>query len=211
VKVDGEIRSHPGAIVDSARQLVTLDGRPLALERTRVYALNKAPGLLSTVKDPHGGRTVLDLARSKGVLERVYPVGRLDRNSRGLLLLSNDGDLSLRLLHPRYEVEKVYRVRINLPITSTQMTRFSRGISLGDGPTRPCSIRPLRKRACYEIKLREGRKRQIRRMFEALNRRVLDLERIAIGTIRLGRLAEGELRELDSEELRRLKDSVGLD
>ncbi len=196
--------------MDPRKQSVTLDGKKLKPEQTRVYALNKPMGVLSTVKDPHGGQTVLDLARAQGVKTRVYPVGRLDKKSRGLLLLSNDGDLSLRLLHPRYEVEKVYRVRVNLPITKSQMWKFSGGIVLSDGKTRPCSIRPLRARATYEVRLREGRKRQIRRMFEAMNRRVIDLQRVAIGPLKLAGLPEGELRALDRSELRALKEAVGL-
>jgi len=210
VRVDGEAVDQPGLSVDASRQRVELDGRRLRFQSTRVFMLNKPPGILSTASDPHGGRTVLDLAREAGVSERVYPVGRLDLKSRGLMLLSNDGELSQRIIHPRFEVEKVYRVRVNLPITRTQMARFMGGLDLGDGVTRPCAMRELRGRAIYEVGLKEGRKRQIRRMFEALNRKVLDLERVSIGPLRLGRLPEGELRELDEVELRRLKTAVGL-
>jgi 23S rRNA pseudouridine2605 synthase len=210
VKVDGALCDQPGLSVDPKRQKVMLDGKRLFPEETRVYALNKPRGILSTVTDPHGGETVLDIARAKGVKLRVYPVGRLDLKSRGLILLTNDGDLSLRLLHPRYGVEKIYRVRINLPITKSQMWKFSGGIVLTDGKTRPCSIRPLKARATYEIRLKEGRKRQIRRMFEAVNRKVIDLERVGIGPLKLGYLPEGKLRELEHAELRLLKEVVGL-
>ncbi len=210
VFVDAKLCDQPGLSVDPKINVVSLDGKKLRPEKSRVYVLNKPNGILSTVKDPHGGETVLDLARSQGVSQRVYPVGRLDKKSRGLILLSNDGDLSLRLLHPRYDVEKVYRVRINLPITKSQMWKFSGGVALSDGKTRPCSIRPLKARATYEVRLREGRKRQIRRMFEVMNRRVIDLERVAIGPLKLGRLPEGKLRELERSELRALKEAVGL-
>ncbi len=210
VFVDGQLCDQPGLSVDPKKQTVSLDGKKLRPEESRVYILNKPNGVLSTVKDPHGGQTVLDLARAQGVTLRVYPVGRLDKKSRGLILLSNDGDLSLRLLHPRYDVEKVYRVRINLPITKSQMWKFSGGLLLSDGKTRPSSIRPLKTRATYEVRLREGRKRQIRRMFEVMNRRVIDLERVAIGPLKLGRLPEGKLRELNLSELRALKEAVGL-
>lgn len=210
VFVDGQLCDQPGLSVDPKKQTVNLDGKKMRVEESRVYLLNKPSGVLSTVKDPHGGETVLDLARAQGVAHRVYPVGRLDKKSRGLILISNDGDLSLRLLHPRYDVEKVYRVRINLPITKSQMWRFSGGVVLSDGKTRPCSIRPLKTRATYEVRLKEGRKRQIRRMFEIMNRRVIDLERIAIGPLKLGRLPEGKLRELERSELRALKEAVGL-
>jgi 23S rRNA pseudouridine2605 synthase len=210
VSVDGETVSTPGFVVDSRRQKVRVDGRLLRPVSPRVYMLNKPPGVLATVSDPHGGETVLDLARRAGVTERVYPVGRLDLKSRGLILLSNDGDLSHRLLHPRFGVVKIYRVRVNLPITKTQMRRFASGVQLSDGRTRPCEIRALPGRASYELKLKEGRKRQIRRMFEAFGRRVTDLERVAIGPLRLGRLPEGEMRPLEASERDRLKEAVGL-
>jgi pseudouridine synthase len=137
-------------------------------------------------------------------------VGRLDRDSRGLILLSNEGDLAFRLQHPRYKVPKTYRVHINLPITATQMRRFARGLPLEEGTTAPCEIHALPGRARYRVVLREGRKRQIRRMFECLNRRVVDLERTGLGPLRLGRLAEGELRPLETAERARLQRAVGL-
>jgi len=210
VEIDGEICLEPGRSLDPGKQDVKVDGAAVKAEEIRVYLLNKPPGILSTVSDPHGGRTVLDLAREAGVKARIYPVGRLDLKSRGLMILCNDGSLSNRIIHPRYGVEKVYRARINLPITQTQMKRFKAGLALEDGRTQPCGIRELRGRAIYEVRLREGRKRQIRRMFEVLNRKVLDLERVAIGPLRLEGLREGEMRELRGEELRRLKEAVGL-
>jgi pseudouridine synthase len=210
VKVDGETVLTPGMSVEVSSTGVELDGMRVSLAPSRIYLLNKPAGILSTVKDPHGGKNVLDLARDAGVKERVYPVGRLDKKSRGLLLLSNDGDLSYRLLHPRFKVEKVYEVRINLPITRTQMKRFERGLTLSDGQTSPCKIRALRGRAIYEVTLREGRKRQIRRMFESLQRRVVDLRRVAMGPLKLGGLPEGEIRPLSPNEIAGLKDRLGL-
>jgi len=210
VRVDGEIVSHPGTSVDPRTQEVRLDGRPLAFEAPLTVLLHKPRGVISSAKGGRGETTVLDLARAAGIDERLYPAGRLDRESHGLLILSNEGDLVHRLIHPRFGVEKIYRVRVNLPITDTQMRRFAAGLPLSDGQTRPCRIERLRQRASYRVYLKEGRKRQIRRMFECLNRRVVELERIAMGPIKLGRLAPGEIRPLSGRELDELKRSVGL-
>ena len=210
VAVDGVVVSAPGTKVVTGKNQVTLDGKPLRAAESKSYMLNKPKDVLSAAKDARGGRTVLDLAREADITERLFPVGRLDKDSTGLILLSNDGDLSYRLTHPRYEVDKRYRVRLNLPITQTQMKRFALGIELTDGYTLPCKIRSVHARATYEIAIHEGRKRQIRRMFEALNRRVVELRRIAIGSLALGNLAQGAIRPLSAEELSRLKREVGL-
>ena len=210
VEVDGVRVSEPGIKVDGRHQSVLLDGKPIAVVVSRTYLLNKPRGVLSAAKDARGGRTVLDVAREAGIEERLFPVGRLDKDSYGLILLSNDGDLSYRLTHPRYGVGKRYQVRINLPITKTQMSHFAAGIELSDGKTRPSRIKPLRRRASYEVILHEGRKRQIRRMFESLNRRVIELRRVGMGSLSLGGLAEGEIRPLTKQELSRLKSDVGL-
>lgn len=210
VTVNGKRVDAPGTAIHPARHDVRLDGKPIETSAPQTWLLNKPREILSAAKDARGGRTVVDLAREAGIAERLYPVGRLDKNSRGLILLSNEGDLAHRLLHPRYGIEKTYQVKLNLPVTKTQMRRFSSGLDLEDGRTRPCRIRPLRGRALYEVVLGEGRKRQIRRMFELLNRRVVDLQRVRMGPISLGRLKEGELRPLEPAELLRLKRAVGL-
>ncbi len=196
--------------VEPERARIALDGRLLALVKPQTWLLNKPRGILSAASDARGGTTVADLARGAGIEGRLYPIGRLDKDSRGLILLSNEGDLALRLSHPRYGIEKTYRVRINLPITATQMRRFAGGLQLDDGPTRPCRIRPLPGRATYEVVLGEGRKRQLRRMFECLGRRVVDLARVRLGPLSLGGLPEGALRPLSGAELERLKRAVGL-
>lgn len=210
VRIDGKPVESPGQQIHPKRNKVTVDGRVISAVTTVIYALNKPRGVVSTAKDPNDNVTVLDLAGKAGVEERVYPVGRLDKDSRGLMLLTNDGDLAYRLTHPRYGVEKIYRVRLNLPITKTQMRRFATGLELTDGRTAPCHISELRGRATYRIILKEGRKRQIRRMFEELKRRVLDLERVKIGPLPLGKLQEGKLRELTEHEAMSLKMAVGL-
>jgi 23S rRNA pseudouridine2605 synthase len=210
VKVDGAAVTDPALDVDPQRQRVTLDGRALALVTPQTWLLNKPRGILSAASDARGGRTVADLAAAAGIGGRLYPIGRLDKDSRGLILLSNEGDLALRLTHPRYGIEKTYRVRINLPITATQMRQFAAGLPLADGPTQPCRIRPLPGRATYEVVLGEGRKRQLRRMFECMGRRVIDLARVRLGPLGLGGLPEGALRPLSAAELERLKRAVGL-
>ncbi|MBN2171863.1 MAG: rRNA pseudouridine synthase [Candidatus Krumholzibacteriota bacterium] len=210
VSVDGVVVTAPGTAVDPERQAVRVDGRAVSLEAPVSYLLNKPVGVLSAARDARGQRTVLDLAREAGVRARVYPVGRLDRHTRGLIVLTNEGELAHRLTHPRYEVPRVYEARLNLPITRTQMRRFAAGLELADGPTRPCRIRALPGRARYEVTLGEGRNRQVRRMFEALGRRVDWLKRHRLGPLSLGRLPEGALRELTAEERARLKRAVGL-
>jgi pseudouridine synthase len=210
VAIDGEVVLSPGLSVDIRRQRVTLDGRALRAVPSASYLLNKPRGVVSSARDSRGGRTVLDLARAAGHDERLFPVGRLDKDSHGLILLSNDGDLAHRLIHPRFGVEKIYRVRVNLPITRTQMRRFAGGLPLSEGRTRPCQIHALPGRAAYRVILAEGRKRQIRRMFECLNRRVIDLQRVGLGPLRLGRLPLGEMRPLSASEQVRLKNAVGL-
>jgi 23S rRNA pseudouridine2605 synthase len=210
VKVDGSAVTDPALDVEPQRRRVTLDGRALALVAPQTWLLNKPRGILSAASDARGGRTVADLAAAAGIGGRLYPIGRLDKDSRGLILLSNEGDLALRLTHPRYGIEKTYRVRINLPITATQMRQFAAGLPLADGLTQPCRIRPLPGRATYEVVLGEGRKRQLRRMFECLGRRVIDLARVRLGPLGLGGLPEGALRPLSAAELERLKRAVGL-
>ena len=208
--VNGKAISDPAIDVEPGRARIALDGQPLALVKPQTWLLNKPRGILSAASDARGGTTVADLARGAGIEGRLYPIGRLDKDSRGLILLSNEGDLALRLTHPRYGIEKTYRVRINLPITATQMRRFAAGLQLDDGPTRPCRIRALPGRATYEVVLGEGRKRQLRRMFECLGRRVVDLARVRLGPLGLGGLPEGALRPLSAAELERLKRAVGL-
>jgi len=208
--VDGRPVSDPALAVDEGAARVTLDGKPLALSHGETWLLNKPVGVLSAASDARGGRTVIDLARAAGIKTRLYPVGRLDRDSRGLLLLSNEGELALRLTHPRYGVEKVYRARLDAPLEAAAERRFAAGLELADGPTRPCRLRALTGTARYEVVLAEGRKRQIRRMFEALGRRVLDLQRVRLGPLGLGDLPEGALRPLSASERERLKRAAGL-
>lgn len=210
VTVDGIVTTEPGARFDPAAVRIAVDGRPLAApERKRTVMVYKPVGVLSSMSDPFGGRTVADLLRGK-VEERLVPVGRLDKDSEGLLLMSNDGDLTLRLTHPRYDHEKTYVVRA-AGRWSEEKLRILRGpVRMPDGyETRPVPVKVLRTQennvTTLEFRLREGRKRQIRYMCSAAHLVVLSLKRVAIGALVLpDDLAPGEWRDLTPEELRLL-------
>jgi 23S rRNA pseudouridine2605 synthase len=201
VTVAGETVTDPARAVDE-RAAVAVDGRPVRPERREVLALNKPAGVVSTARDTHGRTTVVDLVRSR---RRLYPVGRLDADTTGLILLTNDGELAERLTHPRYGVEKVYRARVEPPRLSERALRALRdGVDLEDGRTAPARVRPLRP-GVVELSIREGRKRQVRRMLEAVGHRVTALERVAFGPLGLGGLEPGESRRLKTAEVERLR------
>ena len=209
VTVDGIVVSRPCERVDPAAARICVDGAPLAAgEAKRTIMLYKPAGVLSSTSDPFGGRTVAALVRGQ-VAERLVPVGRLDRDSEGLLLMSNDGDLTLRLTHPRFEHEKTYVVKV-AGRWSEEKLRILRGpVKMPDGyVTRPAPVTVLRRQAdntaLLEFRLREGRKRQIRYMCSAAHLVVLSLVRVAIGGLRLPPdLRPGEWRDLSAEEIRR--------
>ena len=209
VTVDGIVVSRPCERVDPAAARICVDGAPLAAgEAKRTIMLYKPAGVLSSTSDPFGGRTVADLVRGQ-VAERLVPVGRLDKDSEGLLLMSNDGDLTLRLTHPRFEHEKTYVVKV-AGRWSEEKLRILRGpVKMPDGyVTRPAPVTVLRRQAdntaLLEFRLREGRKRQIRYMCSAAHIVVLSLVRVAIGGLRLPPdLRPGEWRDLSAEEIRR--------
>ncbi len=203
VSVDGEIVTDPARAVQPGSRL-TLDGRPLGGPEPRVlYALNKPVGVLSTARDTHGRPTVLDLVPADGL--RLYPVGRLDADSSGLILLTNDGELANRLTHPRFEVPKTYRARLaGAPVSERELGALRAGVRLEDGPTAPARVRRVSADE-IELTIHEGRNRQVRRMCEAIGHRVLALERIAFGGLRLGELAPGAHRRLTRAELARLR------
>lgn len=205
VKVGGELVTDPARDVDEASG-VELDGRAVAPEPREVWALNKPEGVVSTAKEPGRRRAVTDLVASR---RRLYPVGRLDADSTGLILVTNDGELANRLMHPRFEVPRTYRARLRRPPEEADLHRLREGVELEDGPTRPARVRRISPRV-IEITITEGRNRQVRRMAEAVGNRIVDLERIAFGPLRLGELAEGQSRRLRASEVRRLwKDAAG--
>ena len=207
VTVDGLVVREPGFRVDPSAAKVLVAGRPVGVpERKRTIMLYKPVGVLSTLSDPFGGRTVADLIRGK-VAERLVPVGRLDKDSEGLLLMSNDGDLALKLTHPRYEHEKTYVVRA-AGRWSEEKLRVLRGpVEMPDGyVTRPVPVEVVKagRDNVHELvfRLREGRKRQIRYMCSAARLVVVSLKRVAIGALHLpDDLAPGEWRDLTKEEI----------
>jgi 23S rRNA pseudouridine2605 synthase len=201
VTVDGEVVTDPARDVDDSAH-VALDGRRVEAEPREVHALNKPAGVVSTARDTHGRPTVVQLVRSR---RRLYPVGRLDADTTGLILLTNDGELAERLTHPRYGVKKVYRARV-LParISAHSVEALKKGVDLEDGRTAPAQVRPLGG-GMLEITIREGKKRQVRRMLEAVGHRVVELERVAFGPLGLRGLEPGKSRRLTNAEVERLR------
>jgi 23S rRNA pseudouridine2605 synthase len=201
VTVDGEAVRDPARDVDESNA-VELDGRRVQPEPREVHALNKPAGVVSTARDTHGRPTVVELVRSR---RRLYPVGRLDADTTGLILLTNDGELAERLTHPRYGVKKVYRARVEPPRLSPRaLEALKKGVELEDGRTAPAQVRQPG-RGVVEITIREGRKRQVRRMVEAVGHRVVELERVAFGPLDLRGLEPGKSRRLSQREVERLR------
>jgi 23S rRNA pseudouridine2605 synthase len=204
VSVAGEAVTDPALDVDESSD-VSVDGRPVRREPREVYVLNKPRGVVSTARDTHGRPTVVELVPSRG---RLYPVGRLDADTTGLILLTNDGELAERLTHPRYGVEKVYRARVQpARVTPAALQAIRAGIELEDGRTAPARARQP-SAGVLEIAVREGRKRQVRRMIEAVGHRVQELERVAFGPLGLRGLERGQSRRLKDVEVERLRRSA---
>jgi 23S rRNA pseudouridine2605 synthase len=203
VKVNGQTVTDPARDVDDS-MTVLVDRRPVqaAGHERLVYALNKPKGVVSTASDPQGRPTVVELVPSR---ERLYPVGRLDADTTGLILLTNDGDLAHSLTHPSFEVPRTYRVRVrNAPVKEPALRALREGVELEDGRTAPARVRRLGTDH-IELTIHEGRKRQVRRMCEAVGHPVKSLERVAFGPLRLGQLEPGDHRRLTTAELERLR------
>jgi 23S rRNA pseudouridine2605 synthase len=199
VKIAGEVVHDPARDVDHESG-VEVDGRPVDPEPREVWILNKPAGVTSTAREPGRRRAVTELIDST---RRLYPVGRLDANSTGLIVLTNDGELANRLTHPRYEVPRTYRARLRRPPSDADVRRLREGVALEDGQTAPARVRRVSPRV-LELTIREGRNRQVRRMAEAVGNEVVELRRTAFGPLRLGDLAEGQARRLRTTEVRRL-------
>jgi 23S rRNA pseudouridine2605 synthase len=212
VTLNGQVVREMGVIIDPEYDRVAVEGRLLSQAEPFVYfMMNKPVGVLSTAKDDRGRRTVVDLLDT--IQERVYPVGRLDYDSSGLLLLTNDGELALRLIHPRYQVKKAYRVEVAGYPTAADIQRLAQGVMLDDGPTLPARVERCGSNeggATLLFELQEGRNRQIRRMCAALGYPVTSLCRISMGPLSLGRLKPGQWRELTKTELSDLRQEAGL-
>ncbi len=209
---DGRVTIDGAQVTDPARDVgpqhaVALDGAPVQATAERVvYALNKPAGVVSTAHDPQHRRTVVSLVPS-GL--RLYPVGRLDIDATGLILLTNDGELANRLTHPRYEVPKTYRVVLwNAPVSQRAVAALRAGVQLDDGLTAPARVRRIAWDT-IELTIREGRNRQIKRMCEHVGHRVRSLTRVAFGSLTLGQLEPGRHRPLTAEELRSLEAGAG--
>jgi 23S rRNA pseudouridine2605 synthase len=206
VSVGREVVTDPARDVDEGSG-VAVDGEPIRPERRVVYAVNKPRGVVSTARDTHGRPTVVELLPAEA--RRLYPVGRLDADTTGLLLLTNDGDLANRLTHPRYGVEKVYRARVEPQrVAEAALRRLRSGVELDDGLARAVRVRRV-SGGVLEIALGEGRKRQVRRMCEAVGHRVVELERVRFGPLRLGGLAPGAHRRLSATEVEALRAAAG--
>jgi 23S rRNA pseudouridine2605 synthase len=203
VTVDGAVITDPARDVDDTRA-VKVDGRRVktAGHAHVVYMLNKPAGVVSTAKDPQGRPTVVSLVSTD---ERLYPVGRLDYDTTGLILLTNDGDLAHRLTHPSFEVPRTYRARVaNAPVNEPAIRALREGVELEDGLTAPAKVRRISSNH-LELTIHEGRKRQVRRMLEAVGHPVRALERVAFGPLKLGSLDPGEHRALTAAEIERLR------
>ncbi len=210
VKIDGKVVGRLGTRVDPVTEKVTVDGKAVIMKDKRVYIiLNKPRGVVTTVKDPQGRPTVMDLVGHIG--QRVYPVGRLDQDSEGLVFLTNDGELAYRLLHPSHKVSKLYRVTVSGTPSEKVLKKLRSGIKLQEMRFQPCKIRVVKSHrfsTVLEIVLTEGRKRQIRRMFKWAGHKVYRLVRLRIGPIKLGDLPPGRWRYLTPDELTELMNQV---
>ena len=211
VKVNGKVVKELGTKVNVPKDRVEVDGKPLPpVERKVYYLLNKPRGYVTTLQDERGRKTVLNLL--EGVRERVYPVGRLDYDSEGLLLLTNDGELTQALTHPKHKVKKTYRARVEGIPQPDKLEEMAKGLQLEDGMTAPADVKLvdiLEGRALLEISIHEGRNRQVRRMCEYIGQPVLRLKRIRLGPLELGNLKPGDFRPLNVYELTALMALVG--
>jgi 23S rRNA pseudouridine2605 synthase len=207
VTVNGRVIRELGSKADAEKDHIKVSGKLINPKQPKAYIMmNKPREVVTTLSDPMGRVTVKDLLR--GVRTRVYPVGRLDYESEGLLLLTNDGDLVQTLLHPGSEVPKTYEVKVKGVLKDEEIKELAKGVELSDGRTLPCQVRKIEKtekNSWLEMTIREGRNRQIRRMLEKLNHDVLKLKRIRIGRLVLGSLALGKFRYLTAQEIRSLK------
>jgi 23S rRNA pseudouridine2605 synthase len=206
VTVNGRVATL-GEQADPERDRIAVDGRPLRSEQQKItLMLNKPAGYVTTARDPQGRRVIRELVRDIPV--RLFAVGRLDINTEGLLLLTNDGELAARLSHPRHQVAKTYLVRIRGRLTDDERARLEQGLELDDGPTAPARVEKVRFSGSHtwlEMTITEGRNRQVRRMCEAVGHPVSRLKRIRVGFLDLGELRSGGYRLLSSAEVKRLK------
>ncbi len=207
VKVNDKTISELGSKVNNEKDIVTVDDKLIKKEENKVYiALNKPQGYVSTVKDEKGRETILDLVN---VEQRVYPIGRLDCDTSGLILLTNDGDIYNKIAHPREEKSKIYMAEVQGILNEDDIKKFEEGISIDGYITAPAEMKILGTfidSSDAEIIIHEGKNKQIRKMCDAINHPVIELQRVQIGKIKLGDLPLGKWRHLTSEELESIKD-----
>lgn len=210
--VNNETVTDPGRPIQPETDTVLLDGERLRLPKLKYYLLNKPKGVLCTNRDPSGRPRAIDLV--PGDSERLFTVGRLDENTQGLLLLTNDGDLAEHLAHPRYEVVRRYRAQVAGVPTQETLTQLRRGMHFSEGYFRFREVRFLKRKgrsAFLEIELREGKNREVRRMLARCGHKVIHLERVAFGPLRIGHLSVGQCRELRAAEVKELRSFVASD
>jgi 23S rRNA pseudouridine2605 synthase len=202
VKVNGVLVNEVGTKVNPLEDIVEYEGQIISKEENKVYImLNKPEGYISSVKDEKGRDTILDIVKVK---ERIYPIGRLDYDSSGLLLLTNDGEIYNKIIHPRVEIVKKYIAVVNGEINDKDIKKFEIGIDIGGYITAPAEVKIIsydKDISTVEIAIHEGKNRQIRKMCAELNHEVLSLKRISIGGLKLGYLKRGEYRELNKDEI----------
>ena len=201
VKINGQIITDLSFQVED-EDIVLFDEKRIIIQPDlKYYLLNKPAGIVSTAKDQFGRKSVVDFFDQD---LRLYPVGRLDYDSRGLLIITNDGDLTYRLTHPKHNIDKTYIVNTDRDLSDEQMTEFKNGVDIGDFITSSCNIEKLSQKS-YKVIISEGRNRQIRRMFSAFGITVTDLQRVAIGDLRIESIKEGQFEELKPEQIEYLK------
>ena len=203
IQVNGQT-AQIGDFADQDIDLILADGNRISVQQKRYILLNKPTGYVTTVSDPHGRPTVMDLVN---VRERVYPIGRLDVDTEGLLLLTNDGDFAQKMAHPSFEIEKTYRAELSRPLSEGSESLLSRGVKLDDGPTKPALLNVISaRRRRVDITIHEGRNRIVRRMFESVGSPVIRLRRIRFGTMSLNDMPKRAWRDLTLSEVASLRD-----
>ena len=213
VTVNGAVVAKLGSQADADKDKIKVDGKLIHRPALSYLLFHKPPGLLTSMRDPEGRPDLGQWLETFGRKGRLFPVGRLDFNSSGLLLLTNDGPLAQRLTHPRYGVRKLYRVKVSGHPPESELERLRKGIRLEDGWTAPAKVRVverLNKKAWIEVEIHEGRYREVRRMFETLGYFVEKLVRVRMGPLRLGSLGPGEYRPLSPREIEAVRKTVGL-
>jgi len=206
VKVDGKAVRERGSRIDPSLHEILVDNRSIRKEKKYYFLLNKPGGTVSTAKDTHDRKKITDVFEHIGA--RLYPVGRLDKDTTGAIIITNDGDLTNRLAHPRYAVDKEYEVVAVPPLKEDAIVKLESGVELEEGRTAPCEIKRTaygKDSGTYRVKIHEGKKRQIKRVFAKVGSKVVKLKRTKYAGLTLGSLKEGEFRELTESEVERLK------